>query len=74
MSTIGIGKAEEGCDEWTVEKAPEGHEGVVIKSVACARRILCRHDGEGGGLSTMQEFDGVVVCGIWMQLIVKFIL
>jgi len=23
VSTIGIGKAEEGCDEWTVEKAPE---------------------------------------------------
>ena len=63
VSTIGIGKAEEGCDEWTVEKAPEGHEGVVIKSVACARRILCRHDGEGGGLSTMQEFVGG--CCLW---------
>ncbi|KAL7500372.1 hypothetical protein ACHAWT_008474 [Skeletonema menzelii] len=63
VSTIGIGKAEEGCDEWTVEKAPDGHEGVVIKSVACAKRILCRHDGEGGGLSTMQEFEGD--CGLW---------
>eukprot|EP00985_Skeletonema_marinoi_P006915 scaffold3024_cov115-Skeletonema_marinoi.AAC.1 len=61
VSTIGIGKAEEGCDEWTVEKAPEGCTGVVIKSVACARRMLCRR--EGGGLSTMQEFEGD--CGVW---------
>jgi len=58
VSTIGIGKAEEGCDEWIVEKAPEGYLGVVIKSVACARRLLCRRDGEGGGggLSTMKDF------------------
>ena len=64
VSTIGIGKAEEGCDEWTVEKAPEGHIGVVIKSVACARRMLSRRDGEGGGgLLTIQEFEGD--CGVW---------
>lgn len=63
VSTVGIGKAEEGCDEWTVEKAPEGYEGVVIKSVACARRMLCRSDNDGGGLSTMQEFEGN--CVVW---------
>lgn len=63
VSTVGIGKAEEGCDEWTAEKAPEGYEGVVVKSVACARRMLCRSDDEGGGLSTMQEFDGD--CNVW---------
>lgn len=63
VSTVGIGKAEEGCDEWTVEKAPEGYEGVVVKSVACARRMLCRSDNDGGGLSTMQEFEGD--CSVW---------
>lgn len=60
VSTVGIGKAGEGCDEWTVEKAPEGCSGVVIKSVACARRILSH--GEDG-LSTIQEFEGEN--GVW---------
>ena len=63
ISTIGIGKAEEGCDEWTVEKASEGYSGVIIKSVACARRLLCRYNGDGGGLSTVQEFEGD--CCVW---------
>jgi hypothetical protein len=71
VSTVAVGKGDGGdmwCDEWTVEKAPDGHDGVVIKSVACARRILCRQQregsegaiggGGGGGLSTVQEFEG----------------
>ncbi|KAL7527909.1 hypothetical protein ACHAXR_003095 [Thalassiosira sp. AJA248-18] len=60
VSTVGIDNAEEGCDEWTVEKAPDGHNGVVIKSVACARRILS-HGEEG--LTTTQEMEGE--SGVW---------
>lgn len=60
ISTISAGKAHEGCDEWTVEKAVDGYEGVIIKSVACARRVLCHSEN---GLTTTQELEGE--SGIW---------
>ncbi|KAL7554845.1 hypothetical protein ACHAWF_018384 [Thalassiosira exigua] len=60
VQTAGIGEVDEGCDLWTVEKAPEGYCGVVIKSAACARRMLCR--GEQGLYAT-QELEGEA--GVW---------
>jgi len=47
--------------EWTVEKAPQGYEGVVIRSVACAHRILSRTDENT--LATTQELEGQK--GVW---------
>lgn len=61
VSAVGVGRAEEMCDEWTVEKAPGGRAGVVLRSAACARRVLAR--GEGGGLTTTQELEGT--SGVW---------
>jgi len=62
-STITIGKAEEAghCDEWTIEKAPEGYTGVVVRSAGTARKVLSR--GEGGIFIMTQELDGGN--GVW---------
>ncbi len=56
VSTIGVGKVkEEGCDEWNVEKAPEGYCGVVIRSSTRKRWIL--NQGDGGSLATTHKIE-----------------
>lgn len=58
VTTAAVGQAEVGYDEWTVEKAPDGYTGVIIKSVGCEKRILF-HGGEGLSLSEVLEESGV---------------
>ena len=58
VTTAAVGQAEEAYDEWTVEKAPDGHDGVIIKSVGCENRKLF-HGEEGLSLTEALEENGV---------------